>query len=113
MDGHQRGGDYGTSPWQVFHDGPPVKGASPAEIRFTAKGNALYAICLGWPDKDVVVRALGKSALPGGTIKAVSMLGSKDEVKWQQADGGLTLTVPRRPPCQHAFVYRIELGEGK
>jgi alpha-L-fucosidase len=104
---------HGTSPWRVFQDGPSDSHRAPSEIRFTAKGNALYAICLGWPNKDVVVKALGKQGLSGRTITAVSMLGSKDEVKWQQADDALTLTVPPTQPCQHAFVYRVDLTENK
>ena len=105
---------YGSSPWRVFHDGPPQKNSgSPAGIRFTMKGNSIYAVCLGWPDKDVVVKALGKQGISGRTITAVSMLGAKDEVKWQQTDDGLTLTVPPVRPCQHAFVYRIDLADHK
>lgn len=109
---------YGTSPWKVFRDGPLVdkeaaKGlkqgpGSPVDIRFTAKGNSIYAICLAWPEKDVVVRALGNKGVPDKTIAAVSMLGSKDEVKWRQTDDGLTLSVPREKPCRYAFVYRID-----
>jgi len=109
---------YGTSPWKVFHDGAlldneaakaPKKGTgSPVDIRFTAKGNSIYAICLAWPEKDVVVRALGNKGVPDKTIAAVSMLGSKDEVKWRQTDDGLTLSVPREKPCRYAFVYRID-----
>jgi alpha-L-fucosidase len=108
---------YGTSPWRVFHDGPlnneaanaPKKNTgSPVDIRFTAKGNSIYAICLARPDKDVLVRALGKRRLSDKTIAAVSMLGSKDEVKWRQTDDELTLSVPREKPCRYAFVYRID-----
>ncbi|MCX5653664.1 MAG: alpha-L-fucosidase [Planctomycetota bacterium] len=109
---------YGTSPWKVFRDGPRLDNeaakaakqstGSPVDIRFTAKGNSIYAICLAWPEKDVVVRALGNKGVPDKTIAAVSMLGSKDEVKWRQTDDGLTLSVPREKPCRYAFVYRID-----
>jgi alpha-L-fucosidase len=108
---------YGTSPWRVFHDGlldhetakvPKENTGSPVDIRFTAKGNSIYAICLAWPEKDVVVRALGNKGVPDKTIAAVSMLGSKDVVKWRQTDDGLTLSVPREKPCRYAFVYRID-----
>jgi alpha-L-fucosidase len=109
---------YGTSPWKVFRDGPPLDNeaakvpkqgtGSPVDIRFTAKGNSIYAICLAWPERDVVVRALGNKGVPDKTIAAVSMLGSKDEVKWRPADDGLTLSVPREKPCRYAFVYRID-----
>jgi len=122
---------YGTSAWRVYGEGPrfmkaaarakgkgkePAPGSAPnagvepnpIEIRFTAKGNAVYAICLTWPEKDVLVRALGKKGLPDKTITAISMLGAKEAVKWQQTEDGLTLTVPREKPCRHAFVYRID-----
>jgi len=100
---------YGTSPWRVTHEGDAAM-----PIRFTAKGDAVYAICLAWPGgKEVVVKALGKRALPDKSITSARMLGSSDEVNWQQSDDGLTLTVPPKAPCQHAFVYRINLAGNK
>lgn len=51
---------------------------------------------------------MGKRGVPDKTIAAVSMLGSKDEVKWRQTDDGLTLSVAREKPCRYAFVYRID-----
>ena len=101
---------YGTSPWKVFRDGPPAgTEAPPVDIRFTAKGNSVYAICLSWPEKEVLVRALGKQELPGKAITAVSMLGSKESIGWRQSAKGLTLSVPQAKPCRFAFVYRIDL----
>jgi alpha-L-fucosidase len=122
---------YGTSAWRVYGEGPlfdtamakarekgkePAPGSAssagveqvPLDIRFTAKGRSVYAICLTWPDKDILVRTLGKKRVPDKTIAAVSMLGSKEAIKWRQADDGLTLSVPREKPCRHAFVYRID-----
>jgi hypothetical protein len=99
-------------PW-INHVFLPAKAqkkntGSPVDIRFTAKGNSIYAICLAWPEKDVLVSALGNKGVPDKTIAAVSMLGSKDEVKWRQTDDGLILSVPREKPCRYAFVYRID-----
>ena len=106
---------YGTSPWRVFRDGPPAKPgndkAAPVEIRFTAKADTLYAICLGWPEQEVLVRALGKQGLSDKTIASVRMLGSSEEVKWQPTDAGLKLSVPREQPCSHAFAYRIDFNQ--
>ena len=110
---------YGTSPWKIFRDGPPTEretatareknqGAS-VDIRFTAKGKSIYAICLAWPEKDVLVKALGNKGVAGKTISAVRMLGSSEEVKWRQTDDKLELSVPREKPCRFAFVYRIDL----
>jgi alpha-L-fucosidase len=109
---------YGTSPWKVFRDGSPLdkeegkapggSPSAPVDIRFTAKGNSIYVVCLNWPDKEVRVRALGRRATPNMIIAAARMLGSSDEVTWRQTDDALTLSVPREKPCRHAFVYRID-----
>jgi len=107
---------YGTSPWRVFHDGlldseaakARKKTGSPVDIRFTAKGNSLYAICLAWPEKDVLVRSLGHKGVPDKTIAAVTMLGSREVVQWRQTDDALALSVPQEKPCRYAFVYRID-----
>jgi len=42
-------------------------GGEPArvDIRFTAKGNSVYAICLDWPAKEVVVKAFEKNGVAG------------------------------------------------
>jgi alpha-L-fucosidase len=113
---------YGTSPWKVFRDGSPlddesgrVPGGSPGapvDVRFTAKGNSVYVICLSWPENEIRVRVMGRRGTPSQTIVAVRMLGSPDEVEWRQSDDALTLSVPRAKPGRHAFVYRIDFGKG-
>jgi alpha-L-fucosidase len=108
---------YGTSPWKVYGEGPRFVKAAPApaksagasfDIRFTAKGNSLYAICLAWPEQHVVVRALGHKGSAYKTIVAARMLGSQQAITWHQTDDGLVLSVPREKPWRYAFVYRID-----
>jgi alpha-L-fucosidase len=110
---------YGTAPWKIFQErsvlGPaaakdPQKSAeSTIDMRFTAKGNSVYALCMAWPVNGILVKALGNQGVPGQTITAVRMLGSTEAVTWRQTQDGLALSVPRKPPCRHAFVYRIDL----
>jgi len=108
---------YGTSPWKVFRDGlsgneaakaPKASTGSPIDLRFTAKGNSVYVLCLAWPEKDVVVRALGNKGAAHPAIATVRMLGSKEAITWRQADDGLVLSVPREKPCRYVFVYQID-----
>jgi len=109
---------YGSLPWKVFHEQAPSGGetsnspdsnaAAKVDVRFTTKGNSVYAICLAWPEKDLLIKALGKQGVPGKTVAAVRMLGSSEAVKWHQADNGLTLSVPHEKPCHYAFVYRVD-----
>jgi alpha-L-fucosidase len=101
---------YGTSPWLVSHDGAAA-GDPPVDIRFTAKGNSLYAICLSWPDAEVLVRKLGKQELAGRTIGSIRMLGSNERIDWQQTGEGLKLGVPREKPGKYAVVYRIDFNK--
>ncbi len=112
---------YGTRPWRVFGEGPTevFEGGftdtkrqvfTPQDIRFTTKGNALYAVVLGWPeDGQVVIRALGANLpLYQGAIKQISLLGSGDAMQWSRDASGLSVTLPARKPCEHAFVLKIE-----
>ena len=50
---------FGTRPWKVFGEGPPepieqnfsekTRPHTAEDIRFTAKGNVVYAFVLAWP----------------------------------------------------------------
>jgi alpha-L-fucosidase len=100
---------YGTMPWRVFHERAAGKDGAPGvEVRFTTKGDSLYATCLAWPDAEIAVKALGRAGTAGRKIKTVRMLGSGGEIRWRQDDDGLTLSVPKEQPCKHAFVYQID-----
>ena len=61
---------YGTTPWLIYGEGPTqmtkagyfmedqeVKYTA-QDIRFTAKDDVLYAICLGWPKEQLTIQSL-------------------------------------------------------
>ena len=111
---------YGTRPWQAFGEGPTQVGAgsftdtrraafTSQDIRFTTKGNALYALCLGWPEEgEVTVQSLGTgSPISAGTIAQVAMLGSPQVLTWSQDEHGLKIRTPSEKPCQHAYTFKI------
>ena len=62
---------YGTRPWKIFGEGPTevIEGAfqdtkrtgfTSRDVRFTTKGEMLYAIILDWPESgEVVIESLG------------------------------------------------------
>jgi alpha-L-fucosidase len=109
---------YGTRHWHSYGEGPtkvPVevkfneKEQQPyteRDIRFTKKGDALYAICLGWPAKEWKITSLGMKA---GQVGAVSLLGSQEKLSWKQTADGLTVQAPRQKPCEHAYALKISL----
>ena len=61
-------------------------GFTAQDIRFTAKGDRLYAIILAWPeDGRITVKSLGEgSALSKLKIKTVELAGSKAKLKWNR-----------------------------
>ena len=81
---------------------------TPQDVRFTAKGSALYAFVMGWPEKEAVLRPLGvKSTQSVGKIRKVELLGFRGNLKWTQADDALHIEVPAVKPCDYAVTFKI------
>lgn len=119
---------YGTTPWLHYGEGPTRMGkAGPfsegaevyytsQDIRFTAKDDTLYAICLGWPDAQVTIKTLNtgimaRNALYPKEIRSISMLGDDRKLDWRMTPEGLIITPPSEKPCEHAYVFKIERGQ--
>ncbi|SHK67854.1 alpha-L-fucosidase [Reichenbachiella agariperforans] len=111
---------YGTRPWKIYGEGPQeiVEGhlsenknpdAVAQDIRFTTKGDALYAIALDWPESGkLMIRSLGTDQeLLDETISQVELLGYKGKIKWVHSAEGLEITLPEEPVGQHAFALKI------
>jgi alpha-L-fucosidase len=112
---------YGTRPWQRFGEGPTgiVEGYftdtqraafTPQDIRFTTKDKSLYAVCLAWPEGEVVIKSLGaSSSIRAEGISEISMLGVPGSLAWSQDESGLRIKAPAERPCDHAYSFKIEL----
>jgi alpha-L-fucosidase len=117
----QRNGEaiFGTRPWRTFGEGPtkPPEGmlneqdAKPftaEDIRFTRKGDALYAIFLDWPSGESAIRSLRTSA--GGVIERIDLLGGP-ELQFRREADALRLTL--QAPSSGAFVPALRIrGRG-
>jgi len=116
---------YGTRPWRVYGEGPTeVVGGSFADtkrppftgqdIRFTARGDTLYATVLAWPESGtatITSLAAGASLYQRG-IEKVELFGHPDPVPWTRDRGGLSVTLPTTPPSEHAVVLKITPAPG-
>jgi len=122
---------FGTRPWKVYGEGPSVteqaesgtfggardvrsKPYTAEDIRFTVKGNTLYALFLDWPkDGKITLRSLasgnGKPALLDRAITSVSLLGAKEKLIWTQDASGVHVTLPADRPGAEAFALRIQM----
>jgi alpha-L-fucosidase len=111
---------YGTRPWKIFGEGPTeiVAGLynddkrqafTDKDIRFTTRGNNLYAIVLDWPTKgEVNIRSLASgSGLYRQEIRKVAMLGSREKLQWSREEEGLRVRLPESRLGNHAFVLQI------
>ena len=112
---------YGTRPWRVYGEGPTTvpttqfreqdyQPFTSSDVRFTARGDVLYAAVLGWPEGDCTIRSLATaSAIPAERVATVSMLGVDGSLPWWQDEDGLRIQLPATRPCDHAVVFRIML----
>ena len=120
---------YGTSPWVLYGEGPAeiihegqhgheynlgrdIPEYSGEDIRFTVKENTIYAISLDWPGEKMCIKTLGAyGKLYPCEIKAISMLGSNEVLKWEQTPEGLIVDMPSQKPCDFAYCLKIEKND--
>jgi len=116
-------GIHGTRPWKKFGEGAPVQSAEQgskafnegsrrtldaSDVRFTKKGDVLYAFVMGQPEFRIVIRSLATdTALQVGRITGVELVGSGAKLAWTQDPSGLSISVPADLPTKHAVAFRI------
>ena len=112
---------FGTRPWRVFGEGPTkIAGGMFGEnnahaftaddVRFTTKGDTLFAIALAPPTASHVTLKSLASTTPG-SIDRVEMLGSSAPLRFNRDTLGLTFELPQKVPGEHAIVFKI-MGRG-
>ena len=79
-------------------------------MRFTTKGDTLYAILLGWPEGGEATIAALSSNLPlrMEAINRVELVGMDSPLPWRRDAAGLHVTLPGDPLGDHAFTLRIQ-----
>jgi alpha-L-fucosidase len=109
---------YGTRPWRTYGEGPTkvtpgsfhdtATGNYTAEdFRFTARGDALYAIGFAWPTNgEAVIRSLAPT-LGSKPVHTVTLLGSDAKLSFEQRPDGLHVRLPAQPPARYAYALRL------
>lgn len=109
---------HGTRPWKIYGEGPTETAAgmfaekadyTPRDIRFTTKGDRLYAITLGEPAGSVVIAALAEGN-PHETrkVRRVSLLGHGKPLSFRQNAQALVIETPAVLPTRHASAFQID-----
>lgn len=118
---------YGTRPWYMFGEGPTSQPVGDFEnhkefmklkytaqdIRYTTKGNAIYAMTLGMPEagKSILFKGFGKNT-KSLKVKRVSILGTNQPVEWKHSEEGLQVIVPVMAGNK-AMTFKVECENGK
>ena len=122
-------GIYATRPWKAYGEGPSVTGPqersrfggaggvrdvrsyTSGDVRFTTKGDTLYAFLMVWPEaRSAVIKSLanGSPHIAGRKVADVGLLGYGGKIEWTQDDQGLNVKLPDAPPSASAVTLRIK-----
>ena len=107
---------YGTRPWKLFGEGPTESASgsfadqkipfTASDVRFTTRGDTLYAITLGLPQEKILIKSLGQTS-GNGIIQSITLLGSQEPVGWAQKKEGLIIHPASNYPAEHAAAFKI------
>lgn len=115
---------YGTRPWKIFGEGPIAEAdikinaqgfnegaytkATAEEIRFTTKGEDLYAIALDWPESGrLKIKNISSESFPASKVE---LLGFGD-VSFTQNPEGTEVTLPKEKVNSIAPVLKFSGGK--
>ncbi len=115
---------YETRPWYTFGEGPTIEPDghfknhneflkikySSKDVRYTTKGNIVYAVILGCPkENQILLESFRKNAAPEGiAIKKVSLLGGNNDVSFDLKEEGLLINMNETLLDDMAVVFKIE-----
>ncbi|WOH39488.1 alpha-L-fucosidase [Thalassotalea fonticola] len=110
-------GIYGSRPWYLFGEGKVNEIDHKAQkspytskdIRFTTKGDTIYAYVLQWPGagKTLRIRNITEGNMRIGLVENVTMLGSNTKIKWSAEPDGLEIIMPKKPASEFAHGFKI------
>ena len=114
---------YATRPWRISGAGPSSiktgagetnfnesvrKELTPEDVRFTTKGNVLFAFVMGVPEKQALIAPLARNSQSGvGKVDHVELLGFSGKVEWTQNESGLVIGLPETKPSKHALAFKV------
>ena len=108
---------YGTRPWKIYGEGPTesasgeFKAQAPytfKDIRFTTKGDTVYAITLDLPAVREEIKVLSLASISKvGIISNIELIGSDKKLKWKQKKDALIIQAPDEYPSKNAAAFRI------
>jgi alpha-L-fucosidase len=108
---------YGTRPWRIAQEGPTsfVEGSfkdgqriefTPQDIRFTQKGDFLYAIFLNSSEEELFIKSLGENG--SEEVREVKSLPDDEKFEWRREKEGLRIKLKKPKETIFALKLRIK-----
>ncbi|WP_109832230.1 alpha-L-fucosidase [Reichenbachiella versicolor] len=109
---------YGTRTWKIYGEGPQDiveghlserknKDAVVEDIRFTTKGENLYAISMARPEGQLWIKSFAESkGLLEKEIKNVELLGFGN-VEWELSQDGVLVNIPESYEGKYAVTFKV------
>jgi alpha-L-fucosidase len=88
-------GIYGTRAWKQPSEG---------QVRFTQKGNKIYAIVMNWPTETLNISALNNTSIK---VNSVKLLGSTETINFTQNEKALSVNFPKEKFGELAYVLEV------
>jgi alpha-L-fucosidase len=83
-------------------------GYTPKDIRFTTRGDTLYAMVMKWPGDDpVTITSLASGQQLHGKVRKVKLLGHFGSLHFTQDAEGLKVKFPTEKPCDYCYSLKI------
>jgi alpha-L-fucosidase len=118
-------GIYSTRPWKLYGEGPStvsqargqfggardVRPYTSEDVRFTTRGDSLYAFVMVWPEsRSAVIKSLATNSpqIDGHKVADVTLLGYGGKLEWTQDENGLNVKLPAEPPSDSAVTLKIK-----
>ncbi len=75
-------------------------------MRFTTKGDTLYAFLMAWPGASASIASLAAGKVPG-SIRKVELLGHGASLEFKQDADALKVALPTERPGDYAYALKI------
>jgi len=83
------------------------KGYTPQDIRFTTRGDTLYAMVMKWPKTRPLRRFARHESAGRGKVGKVELLGHGGPLQFMQGAEGLKVKFPAEKPCNYIYTLKI------
>ena len=90
---------YSTRYWQI----PGLD-----RLRVVHKDGALYVTSFEWPVDGKLTVPFLVTKQKEVELSNVSLLGHGGQISYEETDRGLVISLPKKQPCEHAWVFKVE-----